>query len=53
MTKADEFLDEVMTTTELAEYLKMHVKTVSRLARIGQLPGAKICGEWRDRKSVV
>lgn len=46
-------LDEIMTTQEVAVYLKMHVKTVARLARIGRLPGAKLGKGWRFKRSGI
>lgn len=45
--------DIIMTLAEVAEYLKMSSSTVYRLARQGKVPGRKIGGTWRDRKSVV
>lgn len=53
MGKVDEFLDEVMNTADVSEYLKLHPKTVARLAKRGKLPGAKMGGEWRFRRSVI
>jgi len=53
MGKVDEFLDEVMTSNDVSEYLKMHPKTVAKLAKAGKLPGAKFGGEWRFRRSVL
>jgi excisionase family DNA binding protein len=44
-------MDEVFTTREAAEFLKIHEKTVGRLARDGRIPGNKIGGEWRFIKS--
>ena len=32
---------QVMTSVEAAEYLKMHVKTVCRLAKEGKIPARK------------
>lgn len=45
--------DEVMTSTEAAAYLKMHVKTVCRLAKEGKIPAKKVGSEWRFIKSVL
>lgn len=41
---------EILTTKEAADFLKLHEKTLSRLARQGKLPGNKIGGEWRFLK---
>ena len=38
---------EVLSPKEAAEYLDLHVVTVYRLLRAGQLPGQKIGGQWR------
>jgi len=40
--------DEYLTADEVAEKLKMHIRTVRRLLATGVLPGKKIGGkEWR------
>ena len=44
---------EVMTSVEAAEYLKMHVKTVCRLAKEKKIPAKKVGSEWRFLKSVL
>jgi excisionase family DNA binding protein len=45
--------DIVMTSVEAAEYLKMHVKTVCRLAKERKIPAKKVGSEWRFLKSVL
>ena len=40
-------LPEVMTATEVSEYLRIHPATVYRLLRSKQLPGFRVGGEWR------
>jgi excisionase family DNA binding protein len=45
--------DVVMTSVEAAEYLKMHVKTVCRLAKERKIPAKKVGSEWRFLKSVL
>lgn len=45
--------DVVMTSIEAAEYLKMHVKTVCRLAKERKIPAKKVGSEWRFLKSVL
>ena len=42
---------DIMTIKELAAYLKVAEKTLYRLASNGDLPGFKIGGSWRFRKS--
>jgi excisionase family DNA binding protein len=44
---------QVMTSVEAAEYLKMHVKTVCRLAKEGKIPAKKVSSEWRFLRSVL
>ncbi len=46
-------VDVVMTSVEAAEYLKMHVKTVCRLAKEKKIPAKKVGSEWRFLKSVL
>ena len=43
--------DEILTLKEVAEYLKLAEKTAYRLAAEGKLPGFKVGGSWRFRKS--
>lgn len=44
---------DVMTIRELAAYLKMAEKTLYRLAGEGAVPGFKVGGSWRFRKSEI
>ena len=44
---------QVMTSIEAAEYLKMHVKTVCRLAKEGKIPAKKVGSEWRFLRRVL
>ncbi len=48
MTDAD---GEILTLDEVAAYLKAGKKTVYRLAQQGQIPGFKLGGTWRFRRS--
>ncbi len=43
----------VLTIRELAIYLKMAEKTLYRLAAEGTVPGFKVGGSWRFRKSEI
>jgi excisionase family DNA binding protein len=43
--------DEILTIEEVAVYLKAGKKTVYRLAQRGELPGFKLGGTWRFRRS--
>lgn len=50
---AEENTNQVMTSGEAADYLKMHVKTVCRLAKEGKIPAKKVGSEWRFLRSVL
>lgn len=45
--------DEILTIKEVADYLKVAEKTIYRLAGNKKLPGFKVGGIWRFRKSEV
>ncbi|ELA7315798.1 methylation-associated defense system helix-turn-helix domain-containing protein MAD1 [Vibrio alginolyticus] len=45
--------DEILTLKELADYLKLAEKTAYRLTAEGKLPGFKVGGSWRFRKSDI
>ena len=45
--------DDIMTIKELAEYLKLNEKTAYRLVSEGEIPGFKVGGSWRFRKSDI
>ena len=44
---------EIMTPREAAEYLSVHVRTIYRLAKNGDIPGRKIGGSWRFKKDAL
>jgi PTS system nitrogen regulatory IIA component len=46
-------MDEIMTIKDVSEYLKMHERTVSKLAAQGVLPAAKIANQWRFMRSLI
>jgi len=45
--------DDILTIREVAELLKLAEKTVYRLAADGELPGFKVGGSWRFRKTEI
>jgi PTS system nitrogen regulatory IIA component len=45
--------DEIMTLTEIAGYLKISEKTVTRMVQAGNLPGAKVANQWRFVRAVI
>lgn len=44
---------DIMTMREVAEYLKINEKTAYKLAADGKIPGFKVGGAWRFRKSEI
>jgi len=49
-----EDVDEVITPSQVAALLKIHVKTVYRLTEAGVIPGNKIGRNWRfSKKSIL
>jgi len=46
-------MDEIMTPSQVAELLKIHVKTVYKLAREGIIVGNRIGRSWRFSKSHI
>ena len=45
--------DEILTIKEMAAYLKVAEKTISRLAGSKRLPGFKVGGIWRFKRSEI
>lgn len=45
--------DEILTIKELASYLKIAEKTAYRFVSEGRIPGFKVGGSWRFRKSGI
>ena len=43
--------EPLLTPHEASDYLRVHAKTVIRLARQGQIPGLRIGKHWRFRAS--
>ncbi|MBI3030226.1 MAG: helix-turn-helix domain-containing protein [Candidatus Rokubacteria bacterium] len=46
-------MDEVITPSQVAALLKIHVKTVYRLAEAGAIPGNKFGRNWRFSKKII
>ena len=51
--KSEIFVREIMTPREAAEYLSIHVRTIYRLAKNGEIPGRKVGGSWRFKKDAL
>lgn len=43
--------NDILTLDEVAAYLKIGKKTAYRLAQHGRLPGFKLGGSWRFRRT--
>lgn len=43
--------EPLITADQAAKLLKLHPKTLKRLAQVGELPGMKIGRVWRFRES--
>lgn len=49
----DSGLEQIMTTKELAEYLKLHEVTIGKRAAEGKIPAVRIGRVWRfDKKAI-
>jgi len=46
-------MKEIMTPREAADYLSVHVRTIYRLVKNGEIPGHKLGGSWRFKKDVL
>jgi excisionase family DNA binding protein len=46
-------MKEILTPREAAEYLSVHVRTIYRLAKNGEIPGRKVGGSWRFKKNAL
>ena len=46
-------MEEIMTPSEVASLLKIHIKTVYKLAEKGIIPGNRIGRSWRFSRSDV
>jgi excisionase family DNA binding protein len=53
VAKSEIFIREIMTPREAAEYLSVHVRTIYRLAKNGEIPGRKMGGSWRFKKDAL
>lgn len=44
---------DIMTIKEVADYLKLKEKTAYKLVAEGKIPGFKVGGSWRFKKSEI
>ena len=45
--------DDILTISDVAEFFKVADKTVYALAQKGELPGFKVGGQWRFRRTAI
>ena len=48
-----EMQTDIMTIREVADYLKLTEKTAYRLTAEGKIPGFKVGGSWRFKRSEI
>ena len=46
-------LKDILDADEVAKLLRVHPRTIKRLARQGQLPGFRVGGQWRFRRAAI
>ncbi len=46
-------MPEIMTTKEIARYLKLHEITICKHAANGNIPAIRIGGVWRFDKDII
>ncbi len=44
---------QIMTAKEAAKYLGLHLVTVYRLIKKGELPSCRVGGQWRFKKDLL
>jgi excisionase family DNA binding protein len=44
---------QIMTTKEMAKYLKLHQITICKLSKEGKIPSVRIGSRWRFDKEVI
>lgn len=44
---------QLLTAEEAARYLRLHMKSVYRLAREGKIPSRKVGGSWRFHREAL
>jgi excisionase family DNA binding protein len=53
LKKEDSILAQIMTTQDMAKYLKLHPITISKFAKEGKIPSFRIGRAWRFDKDVI
>jgi excisionase family DNA binding protein len=49
----ESILAEIMTTKEMAKYLRLHQITICKLSKEGRIPSIKIGRVWRFDREVI
>ena len=44
---------QIMTTKEIAKYLKLHAITICKLSKEGKIPAIQIGSVWRFDKEII
>ena len=45
--------DDILDAEEVANMLRVHPRTIMRLASQGEIPGFKVGGQWRFRREAI
>ena len=45
--------DDILEAEEVAKMLRVHPRTIIRLASQGEIPGFKVGGQWRFRREAI
>jgi len=53
MTRNDHTSEELLDSTDIAQFLKINPKTLQSMARSGQIPAVRIGRLWRFLKSDI
>ena len=51
--KGESILAQIMTTKEMAKYLKLHAITICKLSKEGKIPSIRIGSRWRFDKVAI
>ena len=49
----ESILAQIMTTKEMAKYLRLHQITICKLSKEGKIPAVRIGSVWRFDKEVI
>jgi excisionase family DNA binding protein len=49
----ESILAQIMTTKELAKYLRLHQITICKLSKEGKIPSVRVGSVWRFDKEVI